>query len=87
MMLIITYLSVLYCNGFSLEYLGFVAKKGLKDDKTFLHVTEIWAKRLHMRKTLFYDELWVRWRFGGIVIKVRFIFSLLLRRFVIFQIP
>jgi len=41
MMLIITYLSVLYCNGFSLEYLGFVAKKGLKDDKTFLHVTEI----------------------------------------------
>lgn len=50
-MLIITYLSVLYCNGFSLEYLGFVAKKGLKDDKIFLHVTEIWVKRLHMRKT------------------------------------
>ena len=49
MMLIITYLSVLYCNGFSLEYLGFVAKKGLKDDKTFLHVTEMWTKRLHMR--------------------------------------
>lgn len=49
-MLIITYLSVLYCNGFSLEYLGFEAKKGLKDDKIFLHVTEIWAKRLHMRK-------------------------------------
>ena len=41
MMLIITYLSVLYCNGFSLEYLGFEAKKGLKDDKIFLHVTEI----------------------------------------------
>ena len=50
-MLIITYLSVLYCNGFSLEYLGFEAKKGLKDDKIFLHVTEIWVKRLHMRKT------------------------------------
>ena len=50
-MLIITYLSVLYCNGFSLEYLGFVAKEGLKDDKIFLHVTEIWVKRLHMRKT------------------------------------
>ena len=50
-MLIITYLSVLYCNGFSLEYLGFEAKKGLKDDKNFLHVTEIWLKRLHMRKT------------------------------------
>ena len=50
-MLIITYLSVLYCNGFSLKYLGFIAKKGLKDDKVFLHVIEIWAKRLHMRKT------------------------------------
>ena len=50
-MLIITYLSVLYCNGFSLEYLGFEAKKGSKDDKIFLHVTEIWVKRLHMRKT------------------------------------
>jgi len=24
-----------------LEYLGFEAKKGLKDDKIFLHVTEI----------------------------------------------
>lgn len=69
MMLIITYLSVLYCNGFSLEYLGFEAKKGLKDDKIFLHVTEIWAKRLHMRKTIL-DELWVRWKFGEIVIKL-----------------
>lgn len=53
MMLIITYLSVLYCNGFSLEYLGFEAKKGLKDDKIFLHVTEMWTKRLHMRKYYF----------------------------------
>ena len=50
-MLIITYLSVLYCNEFSLKYLGYIAKKGLKDDKVFLHVIEIWAKRLHMRKT------------------------------------
>jgi len=41
MMLIITYLSVLYCNEFSLKYLGFIAKKGLKDDKVFLHVIEI----------------------------------------------
>ena len=52
-MLIITYLSVLYCNGFSLEYLGFEGKKGLKVEKFFLHVTEMWTKRLHMRKYYF----------------------------------